>query len=157
MKKYSYLFLLFLLVSMTSCLKSGMDDLPEFEDSNITGVQKVEYRYVSDEISPASGQNITKYVELSKTQVIDTDAKTVKISVTVPEASASFPAAEHAKCSKSNIAVMISVSTAARVTSVGDAPKMGVPGDWSKANKYVIVAANGTKSEWTVEVTDLKK
>lgn len=157
MKRYSYLFLSFLFISMTSCLKSGLDDLPEFEENDITGVQKVEYRYVSDEVSPASGQKITKYVSLTKSQTIDKAAKTVKISVTVPASSASFPEAEHAKCSKSNIAVMISVSTAARVTPIGDAPKLGAPGDWSKANRYSVVAANGAKAEWTVEVIDLTK
>lgn len=157
MKKYSYLLLLFLFISMTSCLKSGLDDLPEFEENDITGVQRVEYAYISDEISPASGQKITKYVELGNTTTIDTQARTVKISVTVPAASASFPQTEHDKCAKSNISVMISISTAARVTPVGNAPKMGVAGDWSKPNKYLIIAANGAESEWTVEVTDFTK
>ena len=157
MKRYSYLLLFSFLFLFTSCLKSGLEDLPEFEENNITGVQRVEYRYISDEISGTSGQNIVKYVELSRNVKVDKDAKTVVITATVPAASTAFPESARNKCNKSNISVMISVSTAARVSPVGDAPKLGLPGDWSKPNKYIVTAANGDKKEWTIEVTDLVK
>lgn len=157
MKKYSYLLCLSFLFALTSCLNSNLDDLPEFEENEITGVQRVEYRYVSDEVSQASGQNIVKYVTLTNKATIDKDARHVGIEVTVPAAGASFPDAEHAKCSTKEIAVMVSLSTAARLTPVGDAPKLGVPGDWSKPNKYVVTAANGDTAEWTVEITKFTK
>lgn len=157
MKRYSYLLLFSFLFLFTSCLKSGLEDLPEFEGNDITGVQRVEFRYISDEISSTSGQNIVKYVELSRNTTVDKDAQTVRISATVPAVSTAFPQSERDKCSKSNISVMISVSTSARVTPVGDAPKLGLPGDWAKANKYIVTAANGDTKEWTIEVIDLVK
>lgn len=157
MKKYSYLLCLSLLFALTSCLNSNLDDLPEFEVNEITGVQRVEYRYISDEISAASGQQVVKYVTLTNKATVDKDARHVGIEVTVPKVSASFPDAEHTKCSANEIAVMVSLSTAARITPVDDAPKFGVPGDWSKPNKYVITAANGDTAEWTVEITKFTK
>lgn len=160
MKKYSYLLCLSFLFGLTSCLNNNQDDLPAFEENEITGVQKVEYRYISDEVSAASGQQVVKYVTLTidnAKKAVDKDVKHVSIEVTVPKVSASFPDAERTKCSTKEIAVMVSLSTAARITPVGDAPKFGVPGDWTKPNKYVITAANGDTAEWTVEITKFNK
>jgi len=33
-----------------------LKDLPEFEENNITGVQRLEYRFISDEISDVGGK-----------------------------------------------------------------------------------------------------
>lgn len=60
MKKYSYLLFLSILFTLSSCLTGGLEDLPEFEENEISGVQRVEYRYISDEVSNASGQQIVK-------------------------------------------------------------------------------------------------
>ena len=61
------------------------------------------------------------------------------------------------KVDKTNLAVIVSVSTAARVSPVGDAPRLGTPGNWSSAHKYRIEAANGNSAEWTIEVTNVIK
>ena len=57
-------------------------------------VQRVEYRYISDEVSNASGQQIVKKVELGRSNiVIDKEASTVSLDVSVPAANeGSFPA-----------------------------------------------------------------
>ena len=47
------LLLMVMMFSFTSCLTGGMDELPEYEDANITSVSAVRYRYISDEQSPA--------------------------------------------------------------------------------------------------------
>lgn len=157
MKQYIFS-LLFILTTMTSCLNSGLDDLPEFEEASITGVQKVEYRFVSDQISPSDNKPIVKFVDFPRTTTVDAEKRVVSIDVTVPAANpSSFPQAERDKCSTSELAVMISISTAARVFPIGDAPLFGKPGDWSKPNKYSVQAADGTKKEWTVQITNFKK
>ena len=46
--------------STIACLKSNLEELPAFEENDITGVDRVEYRYVSDELSKASNQPIVK-------------------------------------------------------------------------------------------------
>lgn len=146
------------LMLFTSCLTAGLEDLPEFKDANITGVQKVEYRYVSDQISPSDNKPIVKFVDFPRKTSIDNATSTVSIEVTVPAANpSSFPEVERDKCSTSELAVMVSISTGARVFPVGDAPAFGKPGNWSKPNKYMVHAADGSKKEWTVQITNFKK
>lgn len=154
--KYINLFVAMLLLTCTSCLKSGLEDLPEFEEAEISGVQKVEYRYYDkNDISVVDGLPVVKYVSLNQTNKVE--GNTLSIEVTVPAASGSFTEAERAAVSTSNIAVMVTISTAARLAPVGGAPKLGVPGDWSKPNKYIVTAANGNQKEWIIQVTKLIK
>ncbi len=151
-----YLYIIVLVLISTSCLKSNFEDLPEFEDAKILGVQKVEYRfYDQNDISKVDGQPIVKYVDLPRTTTIDNNV--VSIVVTVPPASEAFSDSEREKVTLTNIGVMVSISTAARLTPLEGAPKMGLPGDWSKPNKYLVTAANGATQTWTVEVTQLEK
>lgn len=159
MKKYIYILLAVMTVSVTSCLKKNLEDLPEFEENDITGINRVEYRFISDEISNASGQNIVKFVNLpiKGTPAINNENKTVSFEVNVPAANTSFTEAERNKVSLSNLTVIVNLSTAARIFPIGDAPKLGVPGDWSKPNKYRVEAANGNSAEWTIQVTTLNK
>lgn len=159
MKKYSYLLFLSILFTLSSCLTGGLEDLPEFEENEISGVQRVEYRYISDEVSNASGQQIVKKVELGRSNiVIDKEASTVSLDVSVPDANeGSFPASEWEKCSVNNIGVMVTLSTAARITPKEGSPALGVPGDWSKPNKYLVTAANGEQREWTITIVNFTK
>ena len=48
--------------------------------------------------------------------------------------------------------VAVTISTAAIIKPIGDAPKLGVPGDWTKDNQYEVTAADGTKKTWTIVV-----
>lgn len=157
MKKYIKFLCLSILVgiSVSSCLKSGLEDLPAFDLKDITGVQRVEYRFVSDETSPVDGDKVVKFVTLVHNATIDAEAQEVKIQVSTPAPSEVFPMEEKQKVSNTNIAVMVSISTAAQISPIGDAPKFGVPGDWSKPNSYLVKAADGSTKEWTVEVEPL--
>ena len=64
-----------------------------------------------------------------------------------------FPKEEVDKVNKNNLVVILGISTAAIIAPAPDAPKLGVPGDWSKPNKYVVKAANKSMAEWTVTLT----
>lgn len=157
MKKYSYLFFILILSTLTSCLKGGLENLPEFEGNAITAVRKVEYRFKGTNSSGVSGEPYLEYLTLDAKSNINKESRSISIEVTVPVANTVFTAAEREKCAVNNIAVMVSLETAARLTPVGNAPKMGVPGDWSKPNKYTVTAANGDTAEWTIEVTKFNK
>ena len=155
MKKYLYkLVLLFTVLAFSSCLNSNLEDLPEYEDADITSVSAVQYRYISDQKSPASGENIVEEVNLGYTGDIDPESATVKIKVTKPR---TFPADQLNNLSKSNLVVVVTLSTAARMTPVSGSPKLGVPADWTKAHKYMVTSASGKKKEWTIEVVSLTK
>ncbi|WP_341216879.1 hypothetical protein [uncultured Wocania sp.] len=153
--KYLILIVLMLPLTLTSCLKSDLEDLPEFDLKDIVGVQRVEYRYVSDEVSPVDGEKVVKFVTLSHSTTIDDTTNKVTLQVSVPAASENFSETERNNVSKSNIAVMVSISTAAIIKPVGDAPLLGVPGDWSAPNSYTVWAADGTSKNWTIEVENL--
>jgi len=157
MKRYSYLLLILIALFTTSCLKSNLEELPLFETSTITTVRQVAYRYVSSDVSNASGQNIVKFVVLTNKATIDANAKTVGIVVTVPAASTAFPDSERAKCSTSNLAIIVTPSTAATIKPLNGAPELGIPGDWSKANTYRVTAADGTYSDWVITITAFNK
>lgn len=159
MIKYIYFLLSVIIISTTSCLKKGLDDLPEFEENSITGINRVEYRFISDEISNASGQNIVKFVQLpiKGTPSINETNKTISFEVNVPVANTTFTTAERDKVSLENLVVIVNLSTASRIFPIGNAPKLGVPGNWSKPNKYLVEAANGSQAEWTIEITALNK
>lgn len=46
----------------------------------------------------------------------------------------------------------------ARIMPLNGAPKLGSPGDFSaKEFKYQVTAADGTKREWTIKITDFVK
>lgn len=72
MKKILYcLTLVFSALLFSSCLKGGLEDLPEYEDAEITSVSAVRYRYMTDEKSPASGEYLVKEVDLTFDADID--------------------------------------------------------------------------------------
>lgn len=156
MRKYIYFIGIGLLMSiMSSCLKGGMDDLPEYEEAEISGIQRVEYRYYSNDVSHIDGEKIVKKIALQNTAKIEGTA--VSVEVTVPAAEGTFTETQRGDVSLTNLAVMVTISTAARLSPLGGAPALGIPGDWSKPNKYLITAANGTRKEWTITITKLTK
>lgn len=155
MKNFLYnLFLLFSLLSFSSCLDSNLDDLPEYEEADITSVSAVRYRYITDQKSPASGENIVEELDISYTSAINNDRGEIKINAKIPT---DFPKDQINNLSKSNLLVAVTLSTAARLIPVEGSPRLGVPADWSKANKYIVTSASGKQKEWTIEVVSLTK
>ncbi len=155
MKKILYsLILLFTTFSFTSCLDSNLDDLPEYGDADITSVSAVNYRYFSDEKSPVSGEPIVEEVNLEYTADIDAKKGEIKIKVTKPK---DFPENQEDKLSKSNLVVIVSLSTAARLQPLEGSSKLGVPSDWNKVNSYVVTSASGQQKNWSIEVISLTK
>lgn len=142
--------ILFAVFLFSSCLNSGLEDLPEYSDALISSVSRVEHRYISDEVSNASGQPIVKFATLTHKSNIDKEAGTVLITVTVPDG---FPTAQKSKISTKALVVSLNLSTAARIAPIEGSAALGVPADWSKANKYRVTAADGTKKDWSVSLT----
>ncbi len=143
-----------ILFALSSCMKRDLEDLPEYEDALIMSVSRVEYRYISEDVSPASNQKMVKFVVLNHTAKIDKESGKVDITVNVP---AKFPASELSNLSTSNLVINVNLSAAAHISSIGDSPKFGVPGDWSKPNNYKVTAANGTTRDWQVEIVKFNK
>lgn len=154
MKNIIYSLIVLCTLMLSSCLTSGLEELPLYEDAEITSVTAVKYRYISDEKSPSSGEFIVKEVDLSFEPSINEENGVVKIDVSLPT---NFPQSEIDKVNNSNLLVVINISTAARIFPIEGAPKLGIPGNWEKPNRYKVLAANGTEKQWTIEVSKLNK
>ena len=111
--------LLMLLLACSSCLDGNMDDLPAFEEANITDV-KFDFRYKDPSDVWIDGEPIVKVVTLT-------------------------------------VENKFNLSTAAVIAPQDGAPTLGVPGDFSTTRRYLVTAANGTKKDWTIQVTALNK
>jgi len=156
MKKIKILVLLISSVfCLSSCLHYKLDDLKLYGDANITSIQGVQYRYIGTNINPVNGEAFVEYVTMNESNVkIDNDSATITFEVSKP---ANFPASEESKLSQNCLVVYVQLSTAARCEPVEGAPALGVPGDWSKPNKYLVTAADGTTKVWTLSISKFTK
>ena len=137
--------LLFLIGTVSSCLKSGLDDLEAYNEAEITNLN-FEYRWWDE----AKDQMAVKTLNIEKQ--ISKDDNLITCKLTVPTASG------RQNVSLSNLIAYIDLSTAARIMPLNGAPKLGSPGDFSaKEFKYQVTAADGTKREWTIKITDFVK
>lgn len=140
----------------TSCLTSNLDDLEEFEDANITGIQGCYWRYYGSETHPGSQD-----VEIKQVRIASGNWTITKESETNPEAnfdiqfSQNFPKAERPKFNTNQLVVVFNISQGAVIKPIEGSATLGVPGDWSKPNKYEVTAANGTKKIWTVSLDEI--
>lgn len=154
MKKIiKYFPILFLSLLFTSCLDAGLDELPTFSENDIV---KMYFEYRWTDADNAYGR--MDLIKLNCAATIDTTANTVDCVLTVPAAKGSFTEAIRAEVSIKNIVAYADISTAAIMSPVGDAPVLGIPGDFSKTSmQYLVEAANGDKETWTLTVSEFNK
>lgn len=135
---------------MTSCLERNFVELDTYNGCNITSIQGVYYRYKLDTKLPGSGENQVAQSTLQVSNAkYDTASGACTCDATLPS---NFPESQKGAISANNLVVVLNISTAAVIKPVGSAPALGTPGDWSKANQYEVIAADGTKKTWTVTV-----
>ena len=153
MKKYFYMIAaLFVAVISTSCLNSNLEDLEEYSECDIKSGE-VYWRYIdTTEKIPASGEYRVKQVQMQRgsQQFWDDLENTLKIRYVTGR----IPAEEIDNFTEEKMVVTVTISTAATIKPIGDAPKLGVPGDWRKNHQYEVTAADGTKKTWTIIVED---
>lgn len=141
--------------ALTSCLTSNTEIIEEYADNSINDVVGVWYRYVTVE-NENSTREVLKKLELNGiTKTVDKEARTASIKVKPSAARVNtLPADAKAELSINNVAVVVALPTAARIAPIGNAPKLGTNGDWSKPNKYLVTAANGDTAEWTITIVE---
>ncbi len=139
---------LLLAVISTSCLESNLEELDTYTGKDITGIGGVYYRYYGTETIPGSGEVKVHQVGLNYGRFsADNEAATCTFACQLPS---NFPAAEKSNFSMTKLVVVVNLSSAAIIEPIEGSPKFGVPGDWSKPNKYVVTAADGSKKTWTI-------
>ena len=153
MKKYFYMIAaLFVAVISTSCLNSNLEDLEEYSECDIKSGE-VYWRFIdTTEKIPASGEYRVKQVQMQRgsQQFWDELENTLKIRYVTGR----IPAEEIDNFTEEKMVVVVTISTAATIKPIGDAPEFGNPGDWRKNHQYEVTAADGTKKTWTIIVED---
>lgn len=150
MRKILYLFILATLFS--SCIDWGLDELPVYDEAEITDFD-LEHRYV---VKNENGVERMAIVALNLEVTIDSDTKIITVNPTVPPATGDFPEEERNKVSLSNITAYTKISPAAKIQPIDGAPELGKPGDFSTEQKYNVSAADGkTSNIWTIKVNAL--
>ena len=148
MKRLTYLLLAVMMLGMTACLEYGLEELPSYEDANITDFY-FEYRYQVT----ANGNTVTNFMRLTNANRTIGD-ETVSLTVRIPAASGTFTASEREKVTLSNIIGYCYISTAATIEPIEGAPKFGALGNYTAPVKYKVTAADGKTSKiWTITAT----
>lgn len=152
---YQFVSLLAFLLMFSSCLKDNVEVIDAFENNNLSDVAGVWYRYITVE-NENSTREVVRKLELDGiTKTVDKETRTVSIKVKPTAGKLStLPADAKAALKVSNMAVVVVLPTAAVIAPIGDSPALGVNGDWSKPNSYLVKAANGKTAEWTITVTE---
>lgn len=143
-----------ILLTLSSCLEGGLDDLESYSDAEISGF-KFEHRW---ERAIGEGSN-TQLGVVSLPTNVTIEGNTIHCIVTVPEVgNPSFFTEEIRNSVKlENVVGIATISTASTIQPMDGAPVLGKWGDFSKACKYKVVAADGkTTKEWTIQCTLMK-
>lgn len=137
------------LISFSSCLKMGLDDLPTSDNAEITNV-KFEYRWWDETAEQL------RVVELTTNNNI-TD-HTISSTITVPAVTENFTSEIRNQVSLTNIVCLTDISAGASIRPLDGSPALGTPGDFSgKAYSYLVVAADGSEIEWKINIIALNK
>ncbi|MDR0845709.1 MAG: hypothetical protein LBN71_10860 [Tannerella sp.] len=148
---------LWLIGMFTSCLTSGLEELPAFDTADITDI-RFDFRYKDASSTWIDNEPVVKVVSLTiQNKVIDTASGTVTCTLAVPAANGTFTEAIRQQVSLTSVVGRFYLSTAAVIVPVEGAPVLGVPGDFSATRKYKVTAADGTTKVWTISVTNLSK
>ena len=154
MKVYKMIAAAVAALCLTSCLERHLEDLPTYTGNDIESVAGVIYRFYTGNVIDASGEEeIAQYV-MGSSASVDKDAATVEVTVSIPS---NLPAEQRDKVSLSykkgdrqGLGLIVNLSAAAIITPLDGAPVLGAPGDWSKPNRYEVMAADGAKKIWTI-------
>ena len=142
---------LFVAVVATSCLEHDLEELEVFDGCDITRID-CEFRWKTGEIHPGTGAEKVNQVYLKAARSYETDeADPSKGVCTIKYDNTPIPD-EYKATAEQNMVVYVTISTAAIIKPIGDAPTLGIPADWTKDHQYEVTAADGTKKTWTIVV-----
>ncbi|SFG87155.1 DUF5018-related domain-containing protein [Pontibacter chinhatensis] len=137
---------------LSSCLEKDLPAYPSWEGNSIDNVY-VEHRYEGGKTY--GDAPVVAYQRLTVAKTVDEANSTIHLQLTVPGPSGSFTSEERQKVDQRRLWMYFDVSTAAKVKPVSGTPKLGEPTDLTVPQKYEVIAANGDKRVWTIQVDPL--
>ncbi|RIJ50843.1 DUF4361 domain-containing protein [Maribellus luteus] len=151
MKKNIYI-LAILVSTLTSCINWGLEELPLYDEVEITSFD-LEHRYTTEN---ANGVESVVFTKLNSSVDISSENAIITVTATIPPPTQIFTQEIRRSISLENIAGYFKLSPASKVEPLDGAPELGVPGDFSVERKYKVTAADGkTTKIWTVKVNPL--
>ena len=149
-----WLFLLLCLPFMTAC---DWEDLPAYEEAEISAVQFY-YRWPSDSRKdPITNEPIVEEQQMTTRSTVNSEKGTIEAIVTVPATNNKFTESIRNKVTVNQLWGQVTVSTAARITPIEGSAPLGTPDDWSKERRFLVKAANGATKTWTVKIVEFNK
>lgn len=151
-KGISFILLNLLVLTMTSCLKMNLEELPVYESAEISNL-RFEYRWWDENIKQM------RVVEMGVDNTINTEDNELTSIITVPTTTDVFTQEIRDKVTLANLVASLDISTAASVKPTNGSPILGIPEDFSKKEfTYLVTAADGiTKKEWKIKISEFKK
>lgn len=158
MKKITFSTVKWVLLLICLPLVSACDweDLPEFEEAEISAVQ-LYYRWASNEKDPVTQEPIVKEQRLNVSSDVNSEAGIIQLTVTVPAAGGDFTEAIRSEVNTNRLWGQVTVSTAARITPIEGTAALGTPDNWGSDRKFSVKAANGTTKIWTIKIVQFNK
>lgn len=158
LKNIKWLLCLLILPMFAAC---SWEDLPAYEEADITGVQFY-YRWANNtgnDKDPITGEPMVREQRLNASATIDQENGTVNVTISVPAANDNgyFTTAVRDGVEQNYLVGQVSLSTAARIAPADGNKVLGVPDDWTKPHNFVVTAADGTKKNWTITVIGFEK
>lgn len=141
-----------LLLALTSCVSSGLDELPVYNEAEITNFN-LEHRFL---VPNTNGIQRMEVVTLGGTVTIDAATATITATPTIPAPSSTFTQNERRNVSLEKIIAYTKLSPAAKIIPLEGASALGAPGNFTAERKYMVTAADGKTSKvWTIKVNPL--
>lgn len=151
MKKIIYL-LVILAFSATSCIEWGLEELPAYDEVEITDFD-LEHRYTS---ANANGVESVVFTTLNTAVDINSENASITVTPSIPAPTSVFTQDIRRSIALTNIAGYVKLSPAAKIEPLNGAPELGIPGDFSTERQYRVTAADGKTSKvWTISVNPL--
>lgn len=152
MKKIIWLLVVGCVTLLTSCLKSGLDDIENSDLCELSSIT-MEYRWLTKN---ANGYDQLARQQLTLSRNTPDENNEIHLSITVPPMSSSFPSDVRKDVQLDGLYLTAVISSAAKITPLGDAPTMGKRGSFElgKEYKYLVTAANGNSTVYTIVIDD---
>ncbi|MCD8181948.1 MAG: hypothetical protein LUE99_01335 [Bacteroides sp.] len=143
--KRIYFIILLLPFLLFSCIDSNLDEIEAYHETQITSIRDTYYYF--NKGTSATGSQLLDKGNITRSQVtIDKDAATIVVGKATPAA------ANVDQFDQTKVVMLLNLSTAATIEPIDGSAKLGVEADWTagKANKYRVIAADGTSQIWTI-------
>lgn len=145
------------ILSFSSCLESGLDELETYSEANITAIN-FEYRW-----AVAENANDTWAGEKLQVKTLSTSATygdgTIECTLKVPAASGTFTEAVRGQVALSNLNAYVTISPGSTIKPIGNSPVLGELGDFTQSDiSYEVISADKkTKKVWKIVIKSFEK